>query len=123
MSSMGGTAIVVELSGEIDLSRKAELDGYIEKYRLCTRRHVVIDASELTFCDSTGLGFLVRLLDIAQDRDGDVTLLNTPDRLRHLLKTTNLEERFRYEERVHLPRRRKARSPSAWPEGPMPWPQ
>jgi anti-sigma B factor antagonist len=119
---MGGTAILVELRGEIDLSRKPELDAYTQTYRLSPRRHVVVDASELTFCDSTGLGFLVRLLDIAQQRDGAVTLVNTPDRLRYLLKLTTLEERFRYEERVHIPGRRKPRSPSAWPEGPMPWP-
>jgi|SRR3954454_2297180 len=123
MSAMG-SAIVMELRGEIDLSRKVELDAYTEKYRSSSRRHVVVDASELTFCDSTGLSFLVRLLDIAQQRDGDVTLVNTPDRLRHLLKATTLEERFRYEERVHFPRRRNPRSPSAWPERrrPNPWP-
>ncbi len=100
---MYGTGpFLLQLCGEIDLARSSELATHASDFERTTSRHVVIDLSQVTFCDSQGLTFFVRMHAIARQRDGDVTLVNTPGTLRNLLRITSLENRFRYEERVFL---------------------
>jgi len=97
-------SFLLQLSGEIDLSRAAALELDSADFLASCARHAVIDLSEVTFCDSQGLNFLVRMEAIARAREGDVTLVNTPGPVRNLLRITSLQDRFRYEERVFLPR-------------------
>jgi anti-sigma B factor antagonist len=94
---------MLQLRGEIDLARSGELTALIDDYDRTTARHVIIDLSEVTFCDSQGLTFLVQMNSIARERDGDVTLVNPPETVQNLLRITRLDDRFRYEDRVFLP--------------------
>ena len=95
-------SFLLQLHGEIDLARADELAALVGDFTTADAQHAVVELTHVTFCDSQGLDFFVRMHAIASDRDGDVTLLNTPDSVRSLLRITNLEDRFRYEERVAL---------------------
>lgn len=53
--------VVVWLHGDIDVTMHAELDGLLNDLD-DLRLPVVIDASNVTFCDSAGLGFVIRLM-------------------------------------------------------------
>ena len=93
-------SLLFQLYGEIDLAREDELAAHMADFTTADAKHAVIELTHVTFCDSQAVNFFVRIHAIASDRDGDVTLLNTPDSVRSLLRMTNLEDRFRYEERV-----------------------
>jgi anti-sigma B factor antagonist len=57
----GDDETVVALAGELDMSTADQLSGAVnEELRLGSGR-IVLDLSDLTFCDSLGLGTLVVL--------------------------------------------------------------
>ncbi|MFD6892812.1 STAS domain-containing protein [Streptomyces sp. NPDC059957] len=57
-----GEAVVVRLSGEMDLSRVGEVRALLLEAatRAGGRADIVVDLSGLTFCDSAGLNLLLR---------------------------------------------------------------
>lgn len=96
-------SFLLQLHGEIDLARSSELATLLDDFAGTDARKAVIDLSEVTFCDSQGVSFLVRMHSIARHRDGDVTLINAPGAVQNLLRITNLSDRFRYEDRMFCP--------------------
>lgn len=56
---------------------------------------VVIDMSELTFVDSSGLGALVGGLKSARTAGGDLRIAAVPDAVRTVLRLTNLDRVLR----------------------------
>jgi anti-sigma B factor antagonist len=93
------SSMLIELSGEIDLSLWPELTALAEDFERSDHQHVDVDLARVTFCDSQGIGFFARLSSIARDRQGQVTLLNASPRIHSLLKITLLEDRFSYDNR------------------------
>ena len=59
-----------------------------------TRYHLVADLTDVTFCDSTGLGVLVGALKRTQLHDGEVVLHNPSVRLANTLRVTGLTKTF-----------------------------
>ena len=55
---------------------------------------IVLDLSDVTFIDSSGLGTLVRLLSGLRARGGDLHLCNVPEVASKALKLTNLHTLF-----------------------------
>ncbi len=53
--------VVVWLHGDIDVTMAKDLNGLLHDLN-DLQLPVVIDASNVTFCDSAGLGFVVRLM-------------------------------------------------------------
>src|SRR5689334_7820286 len=54
-----GTTLLA-LSGELDIASAGELEDQVAKLVAAGRTRVVADLSALSFCDSTGIGTLVR---------------------------------------------------------------
>ena len=85
---------VVEISGEIDVFTsprlREELLGVIEGGGL----HLVIDLSEVTFLDSTGLGVLVGVYHRLRARDGSMSFAGVGDRVRRVFRVTQLTKIF-----------------------------
>ena len=53
-------------------------------------RRIVLDLTELTFMDSSGLGTLVRLYVSARSKGCELELINLGQRIRQLFEITNL---------------------------------
>ena len=85
-----GDAASVTLTGEIDSSASGSLDDVVEQGRLAGRS-VTVDLQGVTFMDSTGIGFLVRLRSLA---GGRVRLLNPDPFTRRLLDVVAVSELF-----------------------------
>jgi anti-sigma B factor antagonist len=47
-------------------------------------REVVIDFKDVPFVDSSGIGEILRIFSVMQDRKGQLTLINPNDKLRDL---------------------------------------
>ena len=58
-------------------------------------KQLVLDFSQVTRLDSTGMGLLVRFLWHARNRNGDVRLATPTEAITHLLKMTKLDSVFR----------------------------
>ncbi|MDT3399384.1 STAS domain-containing protein [Streptomyces sp. B1866] len=80
-----GTAALVEVHGEIDLSTAPELTAALDAATARARPDVVVDLRPVTFLDCSGLSALCRARHRALDRGGRLRLvLDDPYRLRIL---------------------------------------
>lgn len=82
------------LSGEVDI---AAVDELIEAARACLDRAVDgidIDLGGVTFIDSSGLGALVRIRNVAAERGLGIELVHVPRSVQRLFDLTGLEAVF-----------------------------
>ena len=83
---------LVKLWGEVDVARVAELEYFFDDYRACPAADVVIDLREVTFMDSTGLGFMARLHRDARGRGGTVTVTHSHPMVRRVLRISGMDQ-------------------------------
>jgi len=84
---------VVRAGGEIDASTVGALDGAITD-AASRSPHVVIDLTQVTFVDSSGLGALIVGRQNARERGGSMSLVAPPPAVRRLLGSTHLNDVF-----------------------------
>ncbi len=77
---------VVTAAGEVDVSTAPELRAMLQD---ASEGAIVVDLSQVTFLDSTGLGVLV-----AASKRGDVRLVVTRPQITKVLEVTGLSEVF-----------------------------
>jgi len=82
--------VVVNLSGEIDLSSAPRLSALVTDLLADGPPRVVLDMSGVTFCDSQGLGTLVVLSRKAGLAQSCLVLTNVGDFLLRVLDITGL---------------------------------
>ncbi|MFD4032660.1 STAS domain-containing protein [Streptomyces sp. NPDC058637] len=85
-----GDLALTHVAGELDMATapvlRAQALALIEQ----GHRHLILDLSAVTFCDSTGFSALVGIYRCAQTADGTLVLAAVPDRLARLLDLTGL---------------------------------
>ncbi|MBQ7653734.1 MAG: STAS domain-containing protein [Clostridia bacterium] len=83
----------VTLSGEIDhhsaLDTRMEIDSQIKQLR---PKKLVLDYSEVTFMDSSGIGLIMGRHRLMQSMDGVIEVKNVPDRLYKVVKLAGIEK-------------------------------
>jgi anti-anti-sigma factor len=90
-----GSAIVLAIGGELDLSSSAALEDEITKAVQTDAACVVIDLRELEFVDSTGLGVLVKANQLATDAGRKFGLVRGGPQVERLLDLTGLADRLK----------------------------
>jgi anti-sigma B factor antagonist len=68
-----GTDVVVSVAGELDFGTTSQFMAVVEPLAVAGRP-VVLDFSDVVFCDSSALGALVRLHNAAQGAGGALIL-------------------------------------------------
>jgi anti-sigma B factor antagonist len=91
--SSGGTAIVA-VSGEIDLYTAPQLQAEFARLISTSPQRVVIDMSEVEFCDSTGVNVLLSALKRLRERGGDLEVAAPRSAVRKILQVTGLDSVF-----------------------------
>ena len=88
----GDEETVVTVSGELDMSTAEQLaDTVNDQLRERTTR-IVLDLTDLTFCDSLGLGTLVVLSRTARNQQTYLVLRNTSPFFSRMLDVTGVRE-------------------------------
>ena len=91
--------IVVVLTGEVDAGLQPQMDAALDAVvRSGGAGGLVVDAEELTYIDSVGVSFLLRLRE--HTGGGRLTVLGTPPRVRTLLDLIGVTSRFDLHDRV-----------------------
>jgi len=88
---------VVRVSGEIDIQSSPILDEHLRDAQGEGTSSIVVDLSEVTFLDSTGLSVLVTALQRGQGAGGGVRLASPRPNVRRVLEVTGLAEVFQVE--------------------------
>jgi anti-anti-sigma factor len=89
-----GSAIVLAIGGELDLSSSAALEDEIMKAVQTDATSLVIDLRQLEFVDSTGLGVLVKAHQLAADAGREFGLVRGGPQVERLLDLTGLADRL-----------------------------
>ena len=84
---------LVTLGGELDIYTVAGFRQDLEEVDPAARP-LVIDLSDVTLLDSSGLGALVSLLNRARTGDGQLGLIRPHRRLRRVFEITGLRRAF-----------------------------
>jgi anti-sigma B factor antagonist len=90
-----GKVYVIKSMGRIVTGEEATMLQAALSRAMLEFRHVVLDLSETTRLDSTGMGLLVRFLTHARNRGGDLRLAAPQPFFRTLLQMTKLSSIFR----------------------------
>lgn len=83
-------AVVVKLRGRLDLLVAAEVKQRLAQIVNEGFRLIVIDMSEVSFVDSSGLGALIGGLKAARLAGGDLRLASVTDQAQAMLELTTL---------------------------------
>jgi anti-sigma B factor antagonist len=94
-TGLRGNWIIVEVSGDLDLSSAHRLEAEVEAaLELVDEPRLALDLAGLEFCDSTGLAAFVHLWQHVVQRSGEFVLLRPRPYLRQWLEITGLHPRI-----------------------------
>ncbi|MFI2713647.1 STAS domain-containing protein [Micromonospora sp. NPDC018662] len=87
----------LRLAGELDLSTAGELTAEIDRLVADGRRELLLDLTDLTFCDSTGIAAFVRGDNLVAADGGWLRLTGATGRVARVLQVTGLAEVLRHD--------------------------
>ncbi|MFC7715851.1 STAS domain-containing protein [Nonomuraea recticatena] len=93
----GRETVVIGLQGVLDVSTKQLLTGQLDEVMAQTSPHppgLIIDLSQLTFCDSSGLSALVVARERLEAAGRPLALAGARGRVKRLLHRTGVEAVF-----------------------------
>lgn len=86
--------IDVNIGGELDIYTSDEFKEAVMKEFNKNREDIVINAKELKFVDSTGLGVLISILKESQENDKKIYIDNAKANIRKIFDITDLDKLF-----------------------------
>lgn len=84
----------VALRGELDLSTAAKVERELQRVEQSGIKLVVLDLSELTFLDSTGLRLIVGADQRARESDRRLAVVKGPATVQRVFTITKLDDRL-----------------------------
>jgi len=90
----GDRAVVIGVSGELDLASSPALEQELERGAASKAELVVVDLRKLEFMDSTGLSVLVRAHQRATEKGQRFAVVRGPQQVQRLLSLTGVAERL-----------------------------
>jgi anti-sigma B factor antagonist len=85
---------LIAIQGELDLSSSAELRRRVEAALKEGRNSVVLDLSDVTHMDSTGLAALITAHQLTEERRGRLALVITSESVRRTVEVRGLDRLF-----------------------------
>jgi len=89
-----GENVVAILTGEIDMHRAPQVTNAIGSLLESRPRRVIIDLSEVSYMDSSGVGTLVHLFRQVKANESKLVLVGPGRRVRSIFEITRLDEFF-----------------------------
>ena len=92
-----GSAITVALAGEFDLVTAGPAREAITFAISEARQRLIVDLSEVTFIDSSGLHVLLAVHGLCRDAEPTLTIRPGPPNVHRVFELTNLVDRLPFE--------------------------
>jgi len=89
-----GDVLIVQCQGRIALGQEVNTLHYYVQDAFTKYIDIVLQLDQVEFIDSSGLGALVRLMQAARAKGGDLKLSGVPPHMRKTLEVTNLLPQF-----------------------------
>ncbi len=81
----------VSVAGEVDLATAPELDTVLLAAIVNQPQEIVIDLTDVSFLDSTGLGVIVRALKRTRERGTSLNIIASNERVLKVFAITGLD--------------------------------
>jgi anti-sigma B factor antagonist len=81
-----GSVQLIRLSGSLDMYSFPRLEAQLNTIFQEKQYYVVLDCRDLDYIGSAGLGALIGFAKQAREHNGDVRLLNVPDRIYKIIE-------------------------------------
>ncbi|MFJ9041851.1 STAS domain-containing protein [Streptomyces sp. NPDC102406] len=89
-------SMVIRLSGELDYVTCRSLTEQVTEVLVCSGAgSVVLDLSQVSFCDSAGLSLLLGAYRRTEERGIHLVLASPPEQLRRILRMTGVDQVLR----------------------------
>ncbi|MFF9640919.1 STAS domain-containing protein [Kitasatospora aureofaciens] len=88
------TGPVLHIAGELDYAQATALRQHVEQLALQPGQFLVLDLSDLAYCDSTGITTLLAARQHAEAAHAELVLAAVPATLLRVLTITGLEQVF-----------------------------
>lgn len=85
-----GDLALAHVAGDLDIATAPQLRAQALALIEQAHRHLILDLSGVTFCDSSGFNALVGIYRCARTADGSLVLAAVPGRLERLLDLTGI---------------------------------
>ncbi|REE95948.1 STAS domain-containing protein [Thermomonospora umbrina] len=92
-AGLRGRWVTVEVVGDLDMASAETLHDRLSD-AVQTSPWIVLDASRVTFCDSSGLNVLIRAWRTAERAGGRLVVLRPSVHLHRVLQLTGLDQRL-----------------------------
>jgi anti-sigma B factor antagonist len=89
-----GDVLIVQCQGRIALGQEVSTLHYYVQDAFTKYVDIVLQLDQVEFIDSSGIGALVRLMQAARAKGGDLKLSGLPPNIRKTLELTNLLSQF-----------------------------
>lgn len=86
-----GSTRVVRLEGECDMATAPQLQETLQQFRPPAVDQVILDLSDLTFLDSSGIGVIVAALKRLREADGELKIAGASGPVLRVLEITGLD--------------------------------
>jgi anti-sigma B factor antagonist len=88
----GSDLYIVTVSGEVDLATSPDLDAAVIAGLESGTNSVIIDLTDVSFMDSSGLGVIVRALKRCREAEIELDLVISNDRVLKVFGITGLDQ-------------------------------
>ena len=85
----------IELIGDVDIQSSSSLKEEINLMLNEVETDLIIDCTDLSYIDSTGLGVLIGVLERVKNVQKEITIINAQSNIKKLLNITGLDKIFR----------------------------
>ena len=89
------TTTTVVVSGELDAATSPQLDESLEALIDAGVTHLVVDLSDVSFLDSSGLRSIIRALNAIGERQGTLRVSGVSTAVQRILEVTGMLEELR----------------------------
>jgi anti-anti-sigma factor len=86
-----GARSVLGLDGEFDMAASDEVEGQLASLRRSNPAGIVVDLSEVTFVDSTGLHILLRLQAASREEGFELSIVRGGEQIAKVFEITGLD--------------------------------
>jgi anti-sigma B factor antagonist len=98
-TSRTGQAVVIALTGELDLAGAAALEQELARLEAESPRAVVLDLRAVEFMDSSGLRLIAVASQRAKERDRRLALVPGSEQVMRVFEITRMRERLDFVDR------------------------
>ncbi len=89
--------LILKPKGELDITSTPEFKKIGEREYNKYKSDILIDAEDLVYMDSTGLGAFIYLLKLCKGEDHKISIVNMKKSIRKLFTITKLDDFFTFE--------------------------